>query len=459
MTTTLVRRVVPVMVVAALFGVLVRMQVRPPLSGDGYFHIRLGHELLSGWSVSDPGHLGPFDTADWLPTQWLSQIVMAAVDQAAGLAGVIWVFGLLVLLLALTIYLSCRRQSAPLTAALATVLACSAASPGLSARPQVTSYLLVVVVTTAWLATLRDGQPRWWLIGVAWLWAPLHGMWPISILVGVAAVVGLALERERSFREIGRLAAIPLASAAVVLLTPVGSGIYESVVVVSSRTDYFAEWGPTDFTKPYALALLGSLGIVLLVGVRLRQLSWGELAVTGLALALAVSSARMTPVAAVMLAPLVASALQTFVPDSPGVTRREAVALGAVLVTAALALIPVASARAKDPVAPSWVDSRLDSLPSGTRVLNDWDTGAYFLWRHPQLALVMHGYGDVFTDEELERNIDILRLRPGWDNEVQGLDVDVALVNPDTPLGYALMHTAGWDVVQSDTDFALLTAP
>ena len=73
-----------------------------------------GRRLLppAAWGTSssaagrsrDPGHLGPFDTADWFPTQWLAQIGMAAIEDRAGLAGVMWVAGVLVLGLALAVY-------------------------------------------------------------------------------------------------------------------------------------------------------------------------------------------------------------------------------------------------------------------------------------------------------------------------------------------------------------------
>jgi len=459
MITNLIRRVLPVAVVAILLGALVRAQARPPLAADGYFHLRMGHELLGGWSFRDPGHLGPFDNADWLPTQWLAQIGMAVVEDRAGLAGVMWVAGVLVLILALAIYVCCRITTAPLSAAFATILACSAASPGFSARPQVFSYLFVLAVTAAWLATVRDGRPRWWLIALAWLWAPLHGMWPLSIIIALAVITGLALERRLPPRQLGKLVLIPLLSAVIVVATPLGPRIYGSVLAVGSRAEYFAEWDPTDFTEPYAIALLAMFAVVLLVAIKRRTLSWPLLMIIGLAGALSVTSARMTTVAALMLAPLVAEAFQEFVPQAPRIRRLEAIALVAVLAVCAIALAPVVAARSDDKIAPSWLDERLDAQPQGTRVLNDWNTGAYFLWRHPQLALVMHGYGDVFTDDELKRNSDILRLKPRWDDEVDELDADLALVDPDTSLGYAMTNDLDWTVIEADDDFALLSPP
>ena len=45
-------------------------------------------------------------------------------------------------------------------------------------------------------------------------------------------------------------------------------------MAVGSRAEYFAEWGPTDFTEPYAIALLAMFAIVLLVAIKRRALSW-----------------------------------------------------------------------------------------------------------------------------------------------------------------------------------------
>lgn len=453
----LIRRWVPLGAIAVVVAGLVRGQHLPPAQSDVYFHLRLGNEFLDGWSVGDPGHLGPFDSADWQATQWLPQMGLALAERVAGLTGVMWLAGMIILLVPVMLYVVCRRTTAALPAAIATVLGVLAAQPGLSARPQILSYLLVVVVTGAWLATVRDRRPRYWLILVAWAWVPLHGMWPIGILIGLVAVVGLALERDLPPPRLLRLAAIPVGSIAVSFATPLGTGAIASVIGVGSRTTYFAEWGPTDFTEPYALVLLAMYTIVLVGNLRHGQMTWPMLLLLGLGLVWGLYSVRTVPVAALMLAPFVAETIQRHVPRGGLLSRREAAALVAFLLVGAAVLAPVVASRADDPVVPAWLDERLDNVPAGTRVLNDWDTGAYFLWRHPDLSLTMHGYGDVFTDEELERNADILRLRPDWDTRVIALDVELAVVDPSTPLGYALVNDLGWTVVERDDEFALVT--
>ena len=59
--------------------------------------------------------------------------------------------GLLHLGLALVLWLLARRYAGPLTAAAIVAVALTAASPGLSMRPQVLSYVLIALTTAAWM--------------------------------------------------------------------------------------------------------------------------------------------------------------------------------------------------------------------------------------------------------------------------------------------------------------------
>src|SRR3954468_22258552 len=81
-----------------LVGILVSLLVntaRPLTNTDTYFHLRFGHEFLHGWSLRHPGSVSTFATADWVPTQWLSEIVMAKTEDVFGLPGVALLSGLL----------------------------------------------------------------------------------------------------------------------------------------------------------------------------------------------------------------------------------------------------------------------------------------------------------------------------------------------------------------------------
>lgn len=459
MVTVLVRRVLPVTGLVALVVAFARMQAVPAPNADMWFHLRFGEEFLSRWSVGEPGHLGVYDTAEWVPTQWLAQIGMARIEQLWGAAGVAWSAGAVAVVIVALLYSTCRAHTAPLPAVIATTMGTVAAAPGLSARPQVLSYLFIAITVAAWLATLRDGRPRYWLIAIAWIWPMLHGMWPVGVSVSFAVVVGVALERERPAGEIARLAAIPVLSAIVAALTPVGTEIYESLLTAGGRAEYFSEWGPTDFhTLPAA-----TLGVMVLAVVaawmRSASVRWPMVMLLVVGVVWAVYSMRTTPVAALVVTPLLASALQPLVPDRPvfGAYERAAV-VGSVVAGCLLMSISIPGTEERGAL-PGWVDERLDRAPQSTRVLNDWNAGSYLLFRHPELDLVMHGYGDVFTDEELDRNVGIVRLQPGWDRRVEELDVDLALLRTDAPLAYALEGDLGWERVQADDDIVILEPP
>ncbi len=60
--------------------------------------------------------MSTFATAHWLPTQWLSEVVMARTEDWFGLAGVAWLFGPQLVALMTTLYLVARRWVDPLIA-------------------------------------------------------------------------------------------------------------------------------------------------------------------------------------------------------------------------------------------------------------------------------------------------------------------------------------------------------
>ncbi|MBL0747453.1 hypothetical protein [Nocardioides baculatus] len=457
--TTFVRRVAPFLGVAGLmlgFGLEQRV---PPATGDMWFHLRLGEEFLNGWSIRHPGHLGRLDSADWVPTQWLSQVAMAWGADRGGPVAVVWATGVVLILLVLGTYVVCRDVAAPLPAAIAVTLGMFAASPGFSARPQVLSYVFLMATAAAWLRMARDGRPRYWLIPIAWAWPMCHGLWPVGLSVSVAAFAAVAIERNVPLSSRLRMGGVVAASFVVSGLTPIGLDAYATLFVAGSRREYFAEWGAPDFTSPATAVLAVMIIVVVAAGLRRRPVPWTEVAITTLAIAWSLYSLRTTVVGSLLLTPILAATLGRLAPASEPVRRHERLALLALAFASSMSIAMHLHDQPSRPVVPQWVDAQLDALPADTKVLNDWDSGSYFVYRHPDLSWAMHGYGDVFTDPEIRRNYDLRNLMAGWEAELRELDVDVALLDPDSPLGYVLEQVEGWDVQQSDSRFAIMFPP
>jgi len=454
--------ILPLVLLAGVFVVLVRFASTPLHNSDTFFHLRFGHEFLAGnWSLGDPGSVSTFATRDWVPTQWLPQLVMARTEDWFGLAGVAWLAGLQFLGLAVALYAAARRWADPIVASPLVLVALIASGSGMSMRPQVISYLLVAVTTAAWLRASETRRAPWWLVPLTWMWAMCHGMWPVGIVLGLVAVTGMALDRKVGGAGLARMAAVPVLSLVASCLTPVGPGLFSAVLLVNSRAQYFSEWGPPDFTSINCLALLALLAGTLLAMLRRREaLPWTQVLLVLLALGWAVYSLRTVPVAAATLVPLAAMALQADIGERTRVSRGERVFVAGAFV-AALAVLALLVPRTADEPAPQpdWVDPALSSLPAGTKILDESVAGGYLMWRYPALDLMMHGYGDTYTDAELQRNVDISSLRPGWDDLVRDSDVAYALLPPESLLAYALREQEGWTVLHDAPDVQMLQPP
>jgi hypothetical protein len=456
----IVRQAAPLAVLVALVGFAVRTGAQGLTNDDTFFHLRIGHEFLSGrWSLWSPGSMSSHAARDWLPTQWLSEVIMAKAEDLAGTSGVAWLAGTLFIAYALTLYAVSRRFAPPIVAVLASLLTFLASDAGLSARPQVLSYLFAAVVTAAWLATARDGRVRWWIIPLTWLWAMLHGMWPVAIAISVVGAAGVLLDRRPGRGEALRLLAVPAGSLAAACLTPLGPRLVLEVVTVTSRGKYFLEWGPTDFHGLYPAALLVVLGTTVIVLIRGGSTLWTHALLVLLAGGWAVYAMRTVPVAAAIAAPCAALALAGLVPARPPIDRRGCLALLTTGIVATAILAALVGGKTVGPPRPGWADAELDRLAPGTSVLDAWEWGGYLAWRHPDLNFVISGYGDMFTTAELDRNVALTDTDEGWLEDLASTDARIALVAPDSDLAYGLEQTAGWTVVRSSDDMVLLEAP
>ena len=455
LVTRLVRGVLPLLVVLGSFAGLARLAARPLTNFDTYFHLRFGEEFRSGhWSLWHPGHVSTLEHAHWVPTQWLTEVVMAQMERWFGLGGVAWLSGLLFVGYAVTLYACSRRRANLLVVAALLPITLGASASGLSMRPQVISYAACTVTVAAWMRARETGRPPWLLIPMTWLWAMCHGMWPVGIVTGVAAAVGIILDRGPR-----KMLLVPLLCLVAGGLTPIGPRLYGAVLLVNSRGKYFTEWGPPHFTSLQCLLLLA-----LLAGAIVPMLRRGHNTAFDIVMLLviggwAVYSLRTVPVAAAMVMPLAAASLQGLIGRPQAARRREVVVLlgGAAAALAVLACIAPFTANRpfKDP---AWVRTTLSALPPGTTVMNDDGWGGYLMWRYPNLNLTYHGYGDVYTDQELELRHAILTLQPDWPQKLATLHPQYAFYSPDSPFAYALAGR-GWTVVHRSKDVELLKAP
>jgi hypothetical protein len=254
---------------------------------------------------------------------------------------------------------------------------------------------------------------------------------------------------------------VPAGSAIAAALTPIGPSLYAAVVVVTGRGKYFSEWEAPSFTEPDKAMLAALLGLLVLVQFRsATPRSWTQTVLVLTACAAAIYSSRTVPVAAAMAVPLLAQVVQPLLPGPLEWSRSERIVLPASAVVALAALALVVPHTADAPAANlSQVDAAIAKIPAGQPVLDDWGWGGYLMWRFPKLDPIMHGYGDTFTTEELDRNTELDGATAGWDLALRGTGAHWAVLKTNTRLAYSLTTFEQWYVVASGPSMQVLHAP
>jgi hypothetical protein len=176
------------------------------------------------------------------------------------------------------------------------------------------------------------------------------------------------------------------------------------------------------------------------------------------ALGWALLSERTVTVGAAMMAPLLASGLQSLVTERrETVTRAEVFTIaGAALVCATLLAVWTPATSARPGSVPLGLDARLSELPTNSVVLNAYEVGGWLLWRHPTLAPVVDGRTEAYSAKYLARYLATTEVRSGWDDFVLSTGARWAILQSDSPLAIALVQRADWRSVATDDGYVLL---
>ena len=457
-----VPRWMPFLLVLGLLGMAARQGFRRIGDPDSWWHLRLGDDIWHNWAnIADPPAWTRFATQHWSATEWLPEVVAGRVERLFGLPGVVWLFCAALVTTAVVLYLVCRGEADVLTAAIATLVAFLGMSATLTPRPQMVSFILLLVVTSAWLRTTRDLRPRWWLVPLSWVWACSHGFWVAGITVGAVVVVGLLLDRRIRGGPARRLLAIPALSLLAAALTPVGPALLLTPFRVGAVTKFITEWGPPSIRDLSPAVTAVMIAVVALTWARGRQTDWTRVGLLLAATCWALVSARTVTLAAAMTAPLLAAALQSLLPGSaPRIGRREIAGLGAaaVAILAVVALLLPGSVGTPANV-PNGLNLTLDRLPAHTVIFNASALGGWLLWAHPSLEPVIDGRSEAFTVAHFEGYIATSQVRAGWERFLQTTDSNYALVEDQSPLATALDERLHWRSLGTDDGYVLLAAP
>jgi hypothetical protein len=395
-----------------------------------------------------------------VPTQWLFEVVASLLVDAFGLAGVAWLTGVGVLVLAAALFAACRQEGSTLAASVSAMLGLLGVTASIAPRPQLVSFILLAIFITAWMRTGHDLRLRWWLIPLTGVWACCHGLWFTGPLTGFAVVMGLALDHQVTLRQFLRLLSVPILGICAAAITPVGPKLLLAPVAVSRAAPFIMEWQPPDFRSPAPFVTALMLMMVVMTWSRTSEIAWSHVLLLALAFGWTALSLRTVAIGAVMAAPLLSAAMHKWITNRPALPmlRRERLAVSAGLVLGTAVVTVLAPNRSVyDPPVPGNVNAALSRLPANTVVFNEYALGGWLEWEHAKLSPVIDTLADAYTPTYLTDYVDAVRLGPGWEGFFRQTRARYALLDPSSPLALELRRHWDWRPVASSSEAELLT--
>jgi hypothetical protein len=419
----------------ALIGALIVLVCALVLCLDRFHNGDFYLSLVSGRLVAQHGFVDqyPFATiakgGTWLNQQWLSELAFFRISQVLGTTGLTVLYAVLITTpLALLLWLCRRKGWAMLIAVTAFYF------PGLLAviHPRAAGFtvvifsLLVALLAVVWRArsaSAPERGPRWWvavaIVVLFALWANLHGGFIAGLLLLGLATIGFAIDHWRGIPgtlPLSRIAALGLlavlAAVTVTISTPLGAAIWSYLLSFQNQAISTAstEW-QSAFGDPLAIVYLGLATIfaawMWVRSPRPRRAT--TLLVTAGFLVFAGYSIRNI----VFVGPVLALQVAWTAPNRrPGPMRMPVAIAGSVAAAATLVWAAILGPARDDPTLGFPVaDYAIAHPPKHGRIVTYAGVGSYINWRSPETRVVLNGWLEHFTPQELRDNYGVLRAR------------------------------------------------
>ncbi len=469
--------------------------------GDAGWHIRLGEIAIAagGLPETDPFSFTMAGRV-WFAWEWLSDLILGAIHQTAGLSGVVFLAGAVIAATsALTLRYMLWLGVNLFLAVAATMLIGGVSTMHWLARPHMFTWGLLLA--TIWLLEADRRRPSnrvWVLIPMVAIWVNLHGGFVAALVtVGVFAA-GVSMEQlwESRQREGGwrlhmppgamRYGLLFAGCGAATLLNPWGwelHGHIASYLQSDFILEHVQEFQSPDFRQETMKALEATMLLSLVVCGRMV---WrGELVWPLLTLAwahAALTSVRHAPLFMLVAAPVLAleltrllnagarggnallGTLKEIADDYSGGDERSSergLPLASWLTVAALLALGFTLDARRDETQwkaefpalrfPAGACDALGERLAGARVLTTDQWGDYLIYRlHPRYHAFIDGRSDFYDPQVRDDYLALMGARWNWEQLLERYEFQAALLPLDWPLGSLLKKSPEWELIYDD---------
>ncbi|HZO82140.1 MAG TPA: hypothetical protein VFB33_10650 [Candidatus Binataceae bacterium] len=447
---------------------------------DLWGHLRFGRDFIAAhgllrhdsYSYSAAGHL-------WRDHEWLAEVVMALVYDAAGLVGLkLWKFACSALTIVLMAESEAETGAGVRLQFFVTLIAALGLILQSQFRPQMFSFVMLAgLLTLLARENYRRDAPLWFVIPLFALWANLHG----GFFIGVAALALYTVVAAISDLAAGagarrglRLGSFTAAAAAATLLNPYGVGMWETVahalrnpytraVVTDWQPSFHAMISQWHSAHSGVLLYLVVFGMVVGLGVAFVAQPRGDdlplVAVAAMMAAAALVSVRNLALAVIALSGPLARHLTLVLERRRGgfeSQRHPRVNHWVVLALCAGLAIQgglFSTRLASDQPYPAGALAFMGAHDLSGNVLADFGWGEYVIWHAvpPDRVFIDGRYDTLYPLHVIRDYLEFYFDRPGAHATLNSYPHDFVLIGPHTPAAKLMARRGDWTLLYRDS--------
>jgi hypothetical protein len=423
----------------------------------------------------------------WINHEWLSEIPFYLAYRALGLVGLKSLsFILLNSIFLLLLYLCYQESQNFKASAVVCYFATFLATVSFGPRTILFGYLYLVILLIVLQRLRQQGSAPLWLIPPLFcLWINTHGSWSLGLIIFfVTAASGLVggnwgrIESQRWTRaQLRKLIITAAATIAALFVNPFGWRLpfypFDMAFRQNLNIAHVQEWVSVDFHDLRGKMVMGLIcGLLMLFLLRNRKWNLGEILVMLFAIYSGLTYIRFLVLMGIVVAPILAKALDFFPPYRPELETPRVNAAVILALCAAMIYFWPREARIRKSIEetyPGGILGYLKANPPQGNVLNFYLWGGYLGWHDPQIKDFIDSRVDIFEYAGVLKDyldilgVDAVARKP--DALLEKYKIQYVLFPPSDSknplhaggnLVYVLEHDSPWKVIYKDKVCELL---